>query len=34
MKKYNLRKGDVLTLPSDMSDTLSKRNVARKINYQ
>lgn len=31
MKKYNLKKGDVLSLPKDMSDTLSKRNVVKEL---
>jgi DNA replication factor GINS len=30
-KKYNLRKNDILSLPEDMSDMLSKRGVAEKI---
>jgi len=30
-KKYNLRKDDVISLPRDMSDTLSKRGVAKEI---
>jgi len=30
-RKYNLRRGDVLSLPRDMGDTLSKRGVAKKI---
>ena len=30
-RKYNLRKNDVLSIPKDMSDTLSKRDVAKKI---
>jgi len=30
-RKYNLRKNDVLSLPRDMSDTLSKRGVAKEI---
>jgi len=30
-KKYNLRKNDVVSLPEDMSNTLSKRGVAEKI---
>lgn len=29
--KYNLRKGDVLSLPKDMSDTLSKRDAVKEI---
>ena len=29
--KYNLRRGDILSLPEDMSETLSKRGVAKKI---
>jgi DNA replication initiation complex subunit (GINS family) len=30
-KKYNLRKGDVLSLPKDMSDTLSKRDAVKEM---
>jgi DNA replication initiation complex subunit (GINS family) len=30
-KKYNLRKNDILSLPEDMSDMLSKRGVVEKI---
>jgi len=30
-KKYNLSKNDVLSLPKDMSDTLSRRDAAKKI---
>jgi len=30
-KKYNLRKSDVLSLPEDMSDTLSKRDAVKEI---
>lgn len=30
-RKYNLRRGDVLSLPRDMGDTLSRRGVAKKI---
>ena len=30
-KKYNLSKNDVLSLPKDMSDTLSRREAAKKI---
>ena len=30
-KKYNLRKNDLISLPEDMSDTLSKRGVVEKI---
>jgi len=30
-KKYNLRKNDILSLPEDMSDLLSKRGVVEKI---
>ena len=30
-KKYNLRKGDILSLPKDMSDTLSKRDAVKEI---
>ena len=33
-KKYNLRKGDVLSLPNDMSNTLSKRGAAKEIEKQ
>ena len=31
-KKYHLRKGDFISLKKDMSDTLVKRGVAKKIN--
>ena len=30
-RKYNLSKNDVLSIPKDMSDTLSKRDAAKKI---
>ena len=30
-KKYNLRKGDILSLPKDMSDTLSKRDAVKEM---
>lgn len=30
-KKYNLRKDDILSLPDDMSKTLSKRDVVKEI---
>ena len=30
-KKYNLKRGDVVTLPEDMGDTLSKRGVVKEI---
>ena len=30
-KKYNLRKGDIISLPQDMSDTLSKRDAVKEI---
>jgi len=30
-KRYNLRKGDMLSLPQDMSDTLSKRDAVKEI---
>lgn len=30
-KKYNLRKGDVVSLPQDMSNTLSKRDAVKEI---
>jgi DNA replication initiation complex subunit (GINS family) len=30
-KNYNLRKGDVLSLPKDMSDTLSKRDAVKEM---
>ena len=30
-KKYNIRKNDLISLPEDMSDTLSKRGVVEKI---
>ena len=31
-KKYNLRNNDIITLPADMSEMLSKRGVVKKIN--
>ena len=31
-KKYNLRKNDIISLPDDMSEMLSKRSVVKKIN--
>ena len=31
-KKYNLRKNDVLSLPEDMCDMLSRREVVKKID--
>jgi DNA replication initiation complex subunit (GINS family) len=31
MKKYNLRKGDIISLPKDMGDTLVKRDVVKEI---
>lgn len=31
-KKYNLRKNDIISLPEDMSEMLSKRGVADKIS--
>jgi len=31
MKKYNLRKGDLISLPKGMSDTLSKRDAVREV---
>jgi DNA replication initiation complex subunit (GINS family) len=31
MKKYNLRKGDIISLPKDMNDTLSKRDVVKEV---
>jgi DNA replication initiation complex subunit (GINS family) len=30
-KKYNLRKSDILSLPKDMSDTLSKRDAVKEM---
>lgn len=30
-KKYNLRRGDVVSLPGDMGDTLSKRGAVKEI---
>ena len=30
-KKYNLRRGDVVSLPEDMGDTLSKRGAVKEI---
>ena len=33
-KKYNLRKNDILSLPEDMSNMLSKRGVVEKIKEQ
>ena len=33
-KRYNLRKGDVISLPEDMSNTLIKRGVSKKIEQQ
>jgi hypothetical protein len=30
-KKYNLRKNDILSIPQDMSEMLSKRGVVEKI---
>lgn len=30
-KKYNLKRGDVVSLPEDMNDTLSKRGVVKEI---
>ena len=33
-KKYNLRNNDVVSLPEDMSDMLSKRGVVEKIKKQ
>jgi DNA replication initiation complex subunit (GINS family) len=30
-KKYNLRKGDIVSLPPEMSETLSKRGAAERI---
>ena len=34
MKEYNLRGGDVLSLPVDMRDMLSKRDVVKEIKQQ
>jgi len=34
MKEYNLRGGDVISLPADMRDMLSKRGVAKEIKQQ
>jgi len=34
MKEYNLRGGDVLSLPADMRDMLSKRGVVKEIKQQ
>ena len=34
MKEYNLREGDVLSLPADMRDMLSKRGVVKEIKQQ
>ena len=34
MKEYNLRRGDVLSLPADMRDMLSKRDVVKEIKQQ
>ena len=31
MKKYNLRKGDLISLPKDMSETLSKRDAVKEV---
>ena len=31
-KKYNLRNNDIISLPDDMSEMLSKRGVVKKIN--
>ncbi len=33
-RKYNLRKDDVLSLPQNMSDTLSKRGAVKEIKKQ
>ena len=33
-KRYNLRKGDVLSLPENMTDMLTKRGVAKKVDQQ
>ena len=30
-KKYNLRKGDVISMPQDMSNALSKRGAVQEI---
>ena len=32
-KKYMLKKGDIISLPDNMSNILLKRNVVKKINY-
>lgn len=34
MKKYSLKKEDVLTMPKDMADILIKRGVAEKVTMQ
>jgi len=34
MKEYNLRKGDVISLPADMGDVLLKRGVVKEIKQQ
>jgi len=34
LKEYNLREGDVLSLPVDMRDMLSKRDVVKEIKQQ
>jgi hypothetical protein len=31
MKKYNLKKGDVISIPPDMKTMLSKKNVIREL---
>ena len=33
-KKYSLRKNDILSLPEDMCDMLTKKNVAERVNQQ
>ena len=32
-KKYMLKKGDIISLPDNMSNILLKKNVVKKINY-
>jgi hypothetical protein len=34
IKEYNLRGGDVLSLPADMRDMLLKRGVVKEIKQQ
>lgn len=33
-KNYNLKKGDVLSIPKDMEEMLSKRNIVKEIKSQ